>query len=97
MEFPESVKIGAHDWKVTINPNYYKDSGHTGTCAMHAQHIIIDGAATDSYQEEVLLHEIIEAINYMYELELPHNKITTLGNTLYQVLKENDINFREKE
>lgn len=39
--------------------------------------------------KSVLLHEIIEALNYRLELKLEHNVITSLETGLFQVLKDN--------
>ncbi len=45
---------------------------------------------TPTMAGEVFWHEIIEAINDMYELKLPHPKIQTLGVALHQVVQSLD-------
>ena len=44
---------------------------------------------SNDLENKVLLHEIIEAINFDYELKLEHQKITILESTLYQVIIDN--------
>ena len=41
--------------------------------------------------EEAFLHEIIEAVDSFYELDLPHIKINLLGEVLYQIFKDNQL------
>lgn len=50
------------------------------------QLIIIDLNAHIQQQELTVIHEILEAINFHYELSLPHEKISALETGLYQVL-----------
>lgn len=47
--------------------------------------ISIDSTLTLAHQEEVFWHEVVEAIDCLYELELEHHKIQTLGVALHQV------------
>ena len=42
-----------------------------------------------AHQKSVLIHEIIEAINFRLELRLEHEKITQLEAGLFQVLTDN--------
>ena len=44
-----------------------------------------------SRQEEALLHEVIEAMNYHLEVELEHNKLTAISEALYMILIENKL------
>lgn len=44
---------------------------------------------SDIHAGSVLLHEIIEALNYRLELELEHRKITSLEGGLIQVIRDN--------
>ena len=40
-----------------------------------------------------LLHEIIEALNYHLQLELPHRTIMSLESGLYQTLTDNGVDL----
>lgn len=57
------------------------------------QKITIDESLPQDKKEETLLHEIIEALNGYYSLNLEHRTISVLGFGLYQVLKENKLSF----
>lgn len=41
----------------------------------------------------ILLHEILEAINYRLELGLEHSKLCILSEVLHQVLRDNKLSF----
>ena len=58
--------------------------------------ILINSSIVKELQETTLIHEIIEALNYHLELNLEHNKITSLESGLYQVLKDNKLLNLEK-
>ena len=47
----------------------------------------------DGKLEECFLHEIIEAINGLYELKLSHYKITLMSEVLFQIIKDNKLDF----
>jgi hypothetical protein len=45
-------------------------------------------------QAEVFLHEIIEAIDWRNELELPHQAKTILSTNLLDLIRTNNLDFR---
>lgn len=49
-----------------------------------------------SIAENTFIHECIELINYADYLKMEHDLITRLGNSFYQLLKENDIHLYYK-
>lgn len=85
MRIPETLKIGAHTFTVEMVQNLKDESGHS-CCGMangSDQTIRINPGYPQSNNEATLIHEAIEAINYLYELDLKHQQITTLEETLY--------------
>ena len=62
---------------------------------MTSQKIWIDTTVHQQQQEETLIHEIIETIDTMCELNLEHPDMSVLSTSLYQVLKENKLTFGE--
>ena len=84
----EKLKILGHDYSVA-NKNMGFKSDTVAQCNMASLEIEICSSYPESRQKEGLIHEVIEALNYHLELKLPHNKISLLGESLYQVLKEN--------
>ncbi len=94
MKMPGNLKIGGHPYEVFVRRREV-DDGSTclGSCNNVLQKIWIEMDCPQSAQEETLLHEIFEAINFNYEMQLSHPQITVLSSVLYQVLKDNCICF----
>ncbi len=96
MRVPEKIKIAGYQVAVREVPNMAHDRDHVGEYFPRTQEIQIEVAATEQQKEEVLLHEILEAIKTLFDLEIPHPALNTLGVVLHQVLKDNDLDFRDK-
>ncbi len=94
-EFPKSLKIFGYEYSVTVDADRNKEHGASarGSANAYYQKIWIDGAQPFEGMKSTLLHEIIEAINDHFTLDLKHPVICTLETALYQVLKDNDLHF----
>lgn len=88
---PKKIKIAGYDYKVIFEVGGGDERGADDPAAMtpRTQQIWIDSKQTLDGQISSLFHEIIEAINYHYELGLKHNTIAILETAWYQVLKDN--------
>ncbi|MFT9493405.1 hypothetical protein [Anaerosolibacter sp.] len=93
MGIPKEIKIGGYDYTVSMENSLSRDNNAFGMSCGNAQTIKIDATLPKQNQESTLLHEIIEQINFRYELRLPHEQITILESALYQVLKDNKLSF----
>lgn len=62
-----------------------------GSHNMSTQTIFISNKAFPDVKRETLVHEIIEAINALLELNLPHPIITQLGVGIHQVFKDEEF------
>ena len=85
----KSIRILGLDYKVET---YTDRSGiHDIGQVIVAQNIIQLSSDRNSpeHLKSVLIHEIIEALNYRLELKLEHNVITSLETGLFQVLQDN--------
>ena len=90
---PNNIKIGGLTIKVEERNNLASNRDKFGEFSFMEQKIIIDESLPQDKKEETLLHEIIEALNGYYSLNLEHDVITTLGFGLHQVLKDNKLHF----
>lgn len=85
MTIPPYVEIGGHHIPVEIGPC---DSDAIGEFYHYKKwKIVIEGDMDVALTEETLIHEIIEVANHIYELNLPHRTIQTLGAAIHQGLK----------
>jgi hypothetical protein len=89
---PETVKICGHIWKVgLLHPSVKRLQQHDGLCDPESHEIGILGGMPDTRTGEVFLHEIIEALDSLFALDMPHNTVQVLAVGLFQVLIDNDL------
>jgi len=92
MNLPDEVKVGPYSIKVEVVDNLVVDREHGGEYSPRELKICLDSSLRKRHGE-ILIHEIIEAIKDIYNLNINHDDIMVLGVVLYQVLKENEITF----
>jgi len=93
MLIPSEIMIAEHLIKVFLK----HDGGLTCAGEWNSWHQEIrvnnDGGKPESTQAEVFLHEIFEAINNMFDLQLDHKTITLLSELVFQVIRRNKLDF----
>jgi hypothetical protein len=92
MNLPDKIKIGPYDIKVEIVHNIAIDRDHGGEYSPRELTISLD-SSIEKRHGEIFVHEIVEAINDIYNLNINHDDMMVLGVALYQVLKENRLTF----
>lgn len=92
MNLPDEVKVGPYSIKVEVVDNLAVDREHGGEYSPRELKISLDSLLRKRHGE-ILMHEIVEAINDIYNLKINHDDMMVLGVVLYQVLKENEITF----
>lgn len=94
---PASIKIGCFEVKVQIVKNLAYDRDRIGEFCPRNLTIDIEETSSLQRQWETLFHEIIEAINSQYNLELPHQTIHILGSAFFQVIRDNTLDCNVTE
>ena len=92
MKIPAKIKFGAHIVDVLIEEDKRIGSiagEFNGWCEV----IRINKTLSESLQSEVLLHELIEGINYYNQLDLHHQTIEIMGYQLLSIIRDNKLNF----
>lgn len=97
MQIPKKVKIGGYIYDCMLVPNLTRDNDALGCSCGNSLRIEIEESLPHENKESTLLHEILEQINFRYELCLEHKQITILEATLYQVIKDNPEIFLSQE
>lgn len=87
----DKLKILGHEYSVIQDPNLYFDETNCAIIHLGKCEIRISTQHPTSRQEEGLIHEIVEALNYHFQLKLEHDKLSQIGEGLYQVLKDNGL------
>lgn len=87
---PSTLSILADIYEVEENsPNLTSYSDALGLCDNCNLKILIEKSLHPDVKEGILLHEIIEAINYQLQLGLPHSSIQSLATSLITVFRSN--------
>lgn len=84
-----NIKIGGFGYTVVEVDNLARDRECLGASCGNNLHIEIDKDICKDLKGATLLHECIEQLNFIYELDLDHKEITILGNALHQIIKDN--------
>jgi len=95
MKIPEKLKIGGHVVDVRIVSSTEMPT-KLGQSMEQLNFIRVWDGMPESQTASTLLHEIIEYIDAHYELKLEHPKISTLAQALFQILRDNDLDFKNK-
>lgn len=93
MTIPNQVKLGGLILKVELVDNLASNRDRFGEFSPLEQVIRIDRILPEDKREETLLHEIIEALNCYYYLDMPHHAIQALSVGLHQAIKDNKLHF----
>ncbi len=99
MKIPDKLKIMGKTFNVTMQQSLTRDDGQSLLGQVfHAQLTVkINSSLPRQTQDSTLLHEIIEAVCDLNEIEIPHSTICILSENLYQVLKDNKLHFDEED
>ncbi len=93
MIIPKKLKIAGHIYEIVVRDREDKDGTTSlGTTDNAKGKMWINRRGCKrSQMESTVVHEIVESINFLYELELPHTKISTLETAIYQVFSDNKM------
>lgn len=89
MQIPEKIKIGGYIVSVEFVNNLMTDWQHNGEYHPRIQTIKIDKDCSEQQKEETFLHELLEAITSIYDIQLEHRDLSLLAIVLHQVIKDN--------
>jgi hypothetical protein len=82
-----TLALGAYSIRVRYLPEIIEDGDECdGLWCPAEKEIRLKDSLPPKEEIETLLHEVVEAINTLYDLELTHQTITTLGMGLLQAL-----------
>lgn len=89
------VRIGGLDFKLVRGHSRHEDLNTLGYMdSKRAEIGIYDDSVSEDIKKNTLIHEIVEAINDLNDLQLDHKDITVLGTSITQVLNDNPHIFK---
>lgn len=87
------IKIGGYLVSIEENDKILANEGRIGEYSPFEQKITLANGLTKQQKNETLIHEILEAVNDLYELNLEHDEqLCKLSVVLHQILVDNDTN-----
>lgn len=95
MNIPKQVKIGGYIVEVELTDNIMTDRGNRGEYHPRIQTIKIDQGTSRQQMEETFIHELLEAITSIYDVEWEHRDLALVATVLHQVIKDNPEVFKE--
>jgi hypothetical protein len=83
------LKIAGYPYNVEYQEGLIEKEEACGMSSGDKLEIVIDPRLSPEMKMSTLIHEVIESLNYHYELGLKHNVIATLEAGLFQVVNDN--------
>src|SRR5690349_13393661 len=87
------MKILGYDYQIDLSQTFDTMRGCMGLCNVNKQIINIAKDLPEETKCSVMIHEIIEAINYHLELNLEHPQISQLETGIHQALSDNGVDL----
>jgi DNA-binding transcriptional regulator YhcF (GntR family) len=94
MQIPDKVKIGSLTIDISLVEHLIRDGKHMGCSCGNGCYIKIDNSIPEQQKHSTLIHEILELIDFIYELGLDHRTISTLESAIHQVIVDNPDMFK---
>jgi len=90
MKIPTKVKVGPYEIDVKIVDNSANNIKYGWVFYPKELKIELESYFKKRHGE-IFIHEVIEAINDIYNLSIKHDDMMVLGVALYQLLQDNAI------
>lgn len=97
MNIPSKIKLGGFEITIRGIKDLVAERECLGEWHPRTQEIWIDSDHTDQQKEETLLHEVMEAICYIYNINIEHRDLSNIATVLHQVIKDNPNIFSTLE
>lgn len=92
MNIPKKLKVLGHWYSVELTRKKQMN-GLCGSFNVGYKLIRITEEMPESITAETLLHEVIELIAAILELDMEHKQVSAMSEVLFQVLRDNDLKF----
>lgn len=96
----DRIKIGWKEYRVSVvEPDHsliLDGKECCGTINFDSSTIHLNGLMSNEENKNTLIHEILHGIEDMYGIELGEDKVDRLGNALFTILKDNNLEITQK-
>ena len=90
MNIGKELIIAGLKYKIELEKNLARDANALGTHCGNIATIKVDEDLRGCVKKKTLLHEILEAINFEYELKLEHNILCIIESALFEIINNKD-------
>jgi len=87
---PEEIKIGGFLIGIELVEHLVNERGNLGEYHPRTQTIKLDKDNTKQQNQETLIHEILEAVTSIYDIEMQHKDLSNMAVVLHQILLDNE-------
>lgn len=90
MEILKKVKVLYKEYTVEEQINLHDENGELyGQIHYFSEKILLNTDASEEQKKSTLMHELIHALDEMYDIGLEERHVEKLGNALYMLQKDN--------
>lgn len=96
MNIPEKIKVLYKEYTVEETANLHDNGGDLyGQIHYLPEKIFLNVDASEEQKKSTLLHELIHALDEMYDIRLKEKQVKKLGNAFYMLQKDNPELFEK--
>ena len=96
MNHIDKIKIGGYEIKIEEDEKILTNESRIGEYSPIEQKIKLYPGLTEQQKNETLIHEVLEAINDIYELDLDHDgQLCKLSVVIHQIIADNQKLFSD--
>lgn len=96
MVIPKEVKVLYKEYAVEEQSNLHNENGDLyGQIQYLEEKIILNADASAGQKKSILVHELLHALDEMYNIELEEKQVEKLGNALYMLQLDNPQLFAD--
>lgn len=96
MKIPGKIKVLYKEYTVEETANLHDNGGDLyGQIHYLSEKIFLNVDASEEQKKSTLLHELIHALDEMYDIRLKEKQVKKLGNAFYMLQKDNTELFEK--
>lgn len=94
ISLPTHLRIAGQDYEVFAEEEWME--GQLGGCNHRKPSLWVADSLAPPRQRQVLIHEILEALNFELDIDLEHHQIELLETGLFGLLRDNPQLYTEE-
>ena len=89
VKIPAEIKIGAYEYRLSLDANLREDEERDGTICFRKEEITVAGKAPMMRKNTALIHEVLHLADKNYEMQLNESQICQLSHAVAEFLFNN--------